>query len=252
VKGAPQPTRRDMHETSTNPDLSVLVMCYNEAGTLKAFVRELVLVLDQLSLLYEIVVINDGSTDETGALANELAAATPNVRVVHHQENEGLGGVSRTGFRTVRGRIAPFFPADGQFPASILAEFVPLMHDYDLVLGYVTTPRPFVASALSRLERLLYRALFGRQHAFQGVMMFRRDLLQRIQLRVGGRGWGVLMEFVIKCSRLPVRAISVPTPLRPRANGKSKVVNVQSIGANLAEALRLRAELWELHLPNLN
>jgi glycosyltransferase involved in cell wall biosynthesis len=239
-----------MHEPSTSPDLSVLVMCYNEAGTLKAFVRELMLVLDQLPVRYEIVVINDGSTDETGVLANELAATTPSVRVVHHRENEGLGGVYRTGFRTVRGGIGTFFPADGQFPASILAGFVPLMRDYDLVLGYVTAPRPFVASALSRLERLLYRALFGRLPAFQGVMMFRRELLQRVQLRVGGRGWGVLMEFVIKCSRLPVRAISVPTPLRPRTKGKSKVVNIQAIRANLAEALHLRAELWNLHLPN--
>jgi dolichol-phosphate mannosyltransferase len=226
-------------------ELSVVVMAYDEVANLEAAVAELRSALAALGRSFEIVVVDDGSRDGTGAIADRLAAADPSVRAVHHPENRGLGGVYRTGFAEARGDLVTFFPADGQFPPSILSDFVRASQRADLVLGYVPNRRgrPLAARALSAAERLLYRALFGRLPRFQGILMFRRALLDGVRLSSEGRGWAVLLELVIRAVRSGCRTASVATPLRPRAAGASKVGNWKTIRSNLAQVLALRARL---------
>ena len=92
--------------------------------------------------------------------------------------NLGLGGVYRTGFERATGDLVTFFPADGQFPASILHAFYPLAAGHELVLGYLPQrDGSLLARGLSAAERVLYRALFGPMPRFQGVFMVRRTLL---------------------------------------------------------------------------
>ena len=89
---------------SSRFDISVMVMAYNEVGNLEPVVRELVRELHLLARPWELVIIDDGSTDGTAALADALAAGISGVRVLHHETNQGLGGVYRTGFAGARGR----------------------------------------------------------------------------------------------------------------------------------------------------
>src|SRR6185503_12701778 len=98
---------------------------------------------------------------------DRLATALAGVRVVHHSPNGGLGAVYRTGFKQAQGDYVTFFPADGQFPATIVGQFVPLMADADLVLGWFDKKgEPLLAKLFSLCERVLYRALFGRVPRF--------------------------------------------------------------------------------------
>jgi glycosyltransferase involved in cell wall biosynthesis len=226
--------------------LSVVVMAYNEAANVEAVVRELHGAVSTLPgpRSDEIVIVDDGSSDGTAALADRLAAALPQVRVVHHHVNRGLGGVYRTGFEQASRDLITFFPADGQFPATIIQTFYPLMERHDLVLGYLpqraSSP---LAKGLSAAEKVLYRVLFGPMPRYQGVFMVRRPVLQSLTLETTGRGWGVVMEMVLKICRGPYRVTSVPTSLRPRMSGQSKVNNVRTIWINLKQALALRRTL---------
>jgi hypothetical protein len=164
--------------------------------------------------------------------------------VIHHAANAGLGGVYRTGFRDARGTFITFFPADGQFPASIIPQFIQLMPETDMVLGYLPDRRSsLVAKGLSLVERVLYRALFGRFPKFQGVLMFRRQLVRDLPLHSDGRGWAVLMELIIRASRGGYHLMSVPTGMRPRRSGRSKVNNVRTITSNARQMLALRKVL---------
>jgi hypothetical protein len=70
-------------------------------------------------------------------------------------------------------------------------------------------------------------------------MMFRRAMLEELGVKLGGRGWGVLMDIIVRAKRRRMRIVSVPTSLRPRFDGKSKVNNLRSIGANLEQAIAL-------------
>jgi glycosyltransferase involved in cell wall biosynthesis len=229
---------------STPPLLTVVLLAYNEAESLSPTVAEILGVVRPLGAATEILVVDDGSSDGTGALADGLAAKSPEVRVIHHPRNLGLGGVYRTGLREARGDYLTFFPADGQFPASILADFLPRMATADLVLGYLPERRPSaLGRALSLAERLVYRVLVGPMPRFQGVLMLRRSLLQDLALRSEGRGWGVCMELVLRVARGPYRVVSVPTPVRRRRSGASKVQNLATIVSNVRQVVALRGML---------
>ena len=225
-------------------NLTVVVMAFDEAESLEGTVREIADTLARLAVPAEIVVVDDGSTDGTGALADRLAAEIVPVRVVHHAENGGLGAVYRTGFTDARGDLVTFFPADGQFPAAIIEDFHARMPARDMVLGCLPHRHDSIPGRLlSNAEKVLYRVLFGRLPAFQGVLMFRRALLADMDLRSTGRGWGVLMEFIIRAVRGGARTESVPTPLRARRTGVSKVQNSRTVWSNVRQVMVLRRQL---------
>lgn len=221
-------------------DFSVIVFAFDEIQTLETVISEMQDVFFKLKRSYELVIVDDGSKDGTGELADRLASQIPEVRVIHHPTNCGLGYVYRTGFNQARGQNITFFPADGQFPASIILQFAPLMDKYDFVLGYLNIRRSVLAQTLSWLERCIYQALYGSFPRFQGVMMFKRAILERFALKSVGRGWAVVMELILRAQRDGCRMISVPTEIRPRLFGVSKVNNLRNILANLRQAIAIR------------
>ena len=229
---------------TADPYLSVTIPCYDEVGTLEPFVRSLVATLTPEGFPFEILVVDDGSSDGSGPVGDALAAELAPVRVIHHPENQGLGGVYRTGFAEARGTFVTFMAADMQFPAWTLHHFLPHLADHDMVLGYLPDRNDSVVGKLLSLgERALLRLLFGTFPRFQGTVVFRRALLERYTLVSTGRGWGILMEFILRAHRDGVRMISVPSVVEPRREGRSKVSNLGAIRANLSQLITLRRYL---------
>ena len=223
---------------------SIIILAYNEELNIEKVFSELFTVVTRLGQDYEIIIVNDGSTDRTGDIADKLAKSTKNIFVIHHKTNLGLGGGYKTGFSKARGNLITFFPADGQFPASIIEQFFPLMANADMLLGYIPNRNSsLLAKSLSKVEKLIYGLLFGPLPEFQGIIMFKRKILNEIQLKSTGRGWAILMELVIRTQRGGYRITSVPTEMRPRISGKSKVNNLRTIWANLKQVLILRSHL---------
>lgn len=223
------------------PYISTVVMTYNEAKSLESTVTEIDGVLKALGRTYEIIIVDDGSSDGSGVIADRIAGSNPGVRVIHHDGNKGLGDVYRTGYKESTGELVTFFPADGQFPADIINKFVSRIDDADMLLGYLPKcKRPLIARALSLSEKALYALLFGPMPKFQGIMMFRRNLLEKINLKSEGRNWVIVMELIIRAKRNGYRIKNIPTELRPRKDGLSKVNNLSSILENLRTAIALR------------
>jgi dolichol-phosphate mannosyltransferase len=224
--------------------VSVVVMAYNEADTVESTTREIAATLATLAGRHEIIVVDDGSADGTGTIADRLAGSIDRLRVVHHPVNAGLGGVYRTGFAEAQGQFLTFFPADGQFPATIIPDFVAAIANADFVLGYIPDRRgSLLGRALSTSERTLYRVLFGRFPRFQGIFMCRTTALRALPLRSVGRGWAVVMELLLRADRASFRMVNRPTPLRPRMAGRTKVHNVRTIIANTQQMIALRRRL---------
>jgi glycosyltransferase involved in cell wall biosynthesis len=228
----------------TTPALTVAVLAYNEEANVRAVVHEITDELSRLDAEWEVLLVDDGSTDGTGRVADELAREHPCIRVVHHAQNQGLGAGYRTGFDQARGTFMIFFPADGQFPPRIITSFFRQMADLDMLLGYLPNrQRPPLARAASFAEQILYRLLIGKMPRFQGVLMFRTALLRDILLVSTGRGWAIILELIIRVSRGHYRVRSTPTPLRSRMSGESKVMDARTIQANLRQLLDLRRAL---------
>lgn len=224
--------------------VSIIVMAYNEVASIAGVLREIEMCLLPSGMPYEVIVVDDGSSDGTGDVGDAFARAHPHVRVIHHERNSGIGEVYRSGFGSACGELVTFLPADAQFPATIVAQFVSLADEADLVLGYLpNVRRSMLATCLSAAERCMYALMFGRLPRFQGIMMFRRSLLGELDVAPGGRGWGVLMEIIVKAVRAGKTVVSVPTEFRPRANGGSKVNDLKSIWSNLLQAVALQRSL---------
>ena len=235
---------KELDRRSGAIELTTVVMAYNEGANLRAVAEELVGTLEDLRVPYELLIIDDGSVDATGDIADSLAEQHPRVRVVHHGINRGLGGVYRTGFAESTGNRITFFPADGQFPATIIPDFFRAASEADLVLGYIPDRKSsLLAHVLSWGERCLYRILFGPLPRFQGVLMFQRRILEDVELKSDGRGWAVLMEFIVRCSRAGYRIVGRPTTIRPRLSGESKVNNLRTVYANLRQIVALKRYL---------
>lgn len=229
------------------PEISVAVALYNESATVDVVCHEIRDVLLGTGRAFELLLIDDGSTDGSAALADDLAASHPDVRVLHHETNKGLGGVYRTGFTEARGEYLTFFPADGQFPAASILEFLAAMEDADLALGLIDPgKRPLIGRILSWIERLMYRVLVGSMPRFQGIFMIRTSLLQTFPLHSQGRGWGIVMECILRACRGGARVRHVMTEVRPRQAGESKVQNWKTIFANVRQVLQLRSVLRKL------
>lgn len=217
-------------------------MAYNEADSLVTVTKEIwdCLTGTQNSQ-FELLLINDGSTDDTDKVADTLSKKYPHVRVINHRVNLGLGEVYRSGFLHAKGDFVTFFPADGQFPAEIILNFLKLMDNYDMVLGYLPKRKSsLVSKTLSKLQRLIFILFFGSFPKFQGVLMFRKEMLEKIPLKSKGRAGTVLLEFILRASKSGYRLTSIPTQMRSRVSGKSKVNNLRTILANLKQVLILR------------
>jgi glycosyltransferase involved in cell wall biosynthesis len=229
---------------SNFPRLSVVVMAFNEEASLQATVGEIHTELVRLGESYEVLIVDDGSTDGTSSIAEGLANALSGVRACRHATNLGLGGVYRTGFAEARGELLTFFPADGQFAAALLGDYLAAIDDADMVLGLLPERDDSIAGKLlSTAERLLLRALFRNFPRFQGILMFRRNLLDRTRLVSQGRGWTVLMELILRQARSGARIKNIAITVRPRSYGTSKVNNLRSILSNLRQVLGLRLSL---------
>jgi glycosyltransferase involved in cell wall biosynthesis len=227
-------------------EVSVAVLAYNEVDNLSLSVSEILSTLETMGRDFELIIVDDGSTDGTGRVADCIAEMHPRVRVVHHDTNLGLGGGYRTGFGAAHGTYLTFFPADGQFPAEIVAMFLPRMAANDLVLGYLPARYDsWLAKGLSAGERALYAVIFGRMPRFQGIFMVRREKLLALRLQSTGRGWAILMELILRAKRAQWRIESVPTSVRPRMAGQSKVNNVRTIVSNVVQMLALRRLLQD-------
>jgi len=227
-----------------NPKCTVVIMAYNEGKTLSSVVQEIRDELRKSALSFEILIVDDGSGDETAQVVPVLLSKFPEVRCIRHAQNKGLGEVYRTGFNEASGEWLTFYPGDGQIPATDLHGFLNLMPKHDLVLGYIPDrPVPLYVKALSFSERLLYRVLVGKMPRFQGVMMVNTDVMRSYPLISEGRGWTILMEMILRVSNGGHSVGHAPTGLRDRTDGASKVNNLKTITSNLKQLFTLTKAL---------
>ena len=125
-----------MKETSISCSLSVILPAHNEEEVIATTVHDVIDALSKWMLNYEVIVVDDGSQDHTGAILDTIAIAHPCLKVIHHPVNRGYGAALVSGFEAVTKDLVFFMDADGQFDIHDLERFFPLIEEYDAVLGY--------------------------------------------------------------------------------------------------------------------
>ena len=116
--------------------LSLFFPCWNEQASVEPLTQRAVEVLEKMGIDYEIIIVDDGSTDRTGPIADGLAAQNRRIRVIHHPVNRGYGAALRSGFRAAVKEFVFYTDGDGQFDLNELPPLLPLMQQWDIVSGY--------------------------------------------------------------------------------------------------------------------
>jgi glycosyltransferase involved in cell wall biosynthesis len=237
----------------THRGLSVILPAYNEEMVIRQTVSRCVDVLSVLAPDYEIIIVDDGSRDRTGAIADELAASNPHIRVVHNRPNRGYGGALIAGFNAASKSLSFFMDADGQFDIRDVELLLKLREQgHRAVLGYRQKRR----DAFMRLVNawgwnLLVSALFG-LHVRDVDCAFK--LYDTALVRVAdvqAEGAMVNTEMLVKLSKLGVPFVQVPVHHYNRIHGSSTGANLRVIARAFRELIHLHGKLhdWCAELP---
>lgn len=199
-------------------DVSVLVPAKDEAVNLPEFVRLCAEALGTASFTFEVVIVNDGSRDESATVLRDLARSHPFLRVVSHRRQRGIADALRSAGDVARGDIFVFYPADLQYlPADIPALVAPILEDRaDIVTG--TRQGKYEKAFVSTVYNRLCRWLFGVAVTdLNSVKAYRREVMLGVPLRPD---WHRFM--VVIAAADGYRLTSLPVPLYPRRAGTSK------------------------------
>lgn len=117
-------------------EISFVIPAYNEAENIDSVIRACKSIAECISRRYEIIVVNDGSTDRTREIVEHIAAEDKNVLLVHHEKNRGIAYATRNGLAAARYQHIFYSDGDGQFDLSEIHKLLPYRRDFDFVVGY--------------------------------------------------------------------------------------------------------------------
>ncbi len=225
---------------SPPPSISVVLPAFNEEENLRSTVTDAVACLNQLTAIYEVIMVNDGSTDGTDALAQSLGAGNPRVRLISHAVNRGYGAAVRSGFSAARCDLILLTDADGQFSFDDLPNFVSQIDLFDAVIGYrLRRADPWHRLLISGVGNWIARKIFHLQArdincAFK---LIRRDALRGISL--SSEGAMISTELLAHASHAGWRIKELPVVHRSRARGAATGAQPAVIGRTLIEFFTL-------------
>jgi glycosyltransferase involved in cell wall biosynthesis len=235
-------------EPPIRPRLTFFFPAYNEEENIA---RTVELALSQIGPLVpsiEVLAIDDGSTDRTPQLADELAAADPRVRA-HHQPNRGYGGAIKAGFTEARGELICFSDGDLQFDLREMGHLLDRLGDaskpVDVVIGYRIKRRdPFHRIFIAKTYNAIVSVAFGlRVRDIDCAMkLFRREVFDG--LRLDAEGPFLSAELLIKLRARGVRMAQVGVNHFPRAAGTNTGASFRKILRTFRDLAKLRWDLW--------
>ncbi len=221
--------------------LSVFFPCYNESANVVNVTDKALTVLKGLGIDFEIIIVNDGSSDNTAAVADKLVLNDEHIKVVHHDKNRGYGAALQSGFGAASKEFVFYTDGDGQFDIAEMPLLLPLMNDCDIVSCYRIKRqdnllRKINAFCWGTLVCCLFRMkLRDIDCAFK---LFRRKIFDDIKMQ--STGALIDTEILARAKRKGYRIIQKGVHHYPRTAG-------EQTGANISVVLRAFKELFKLY-----
>jgi glycosyltransferase involved in cell wall biosynthesis len=222
------------------PSLSVFYPCFNEQENLPLVVSQALEILPLVAKKFEIIVVNDGSTDQTKQVAQKLAVNHKVIRVVSHQQNRGYGASVRTGFKSSKYDWIFYTDGDGQFNLEELKVFVKYVQDYQIIVGYrQKRAEGFKRILFARLYKFYIDCLF-RVHIKDidcAFKLIKAELIKDLDLFSNGAFISAELLYKLKKKRIKVKQL--PVTHYDRVYGKSTGASMKVITIGLWEPLKL-------------
>jgi len=220
----------------------------NEEGNIEAAVNDIQSYFNSREEKYEIIVINDGSTDSTGEIAERLAKKNGSVRAIHHSINKGYGSALKEGFKSSKYKYVFFTDSDRQFDIKGLDILLPLIKTdaVEIIIGYrLKRKDPFLRRFLSWGYNSLVGCLFDLnvKDIDCAFKVFRKDIFSNIKIE--SKNFFVNTEILAKARHFGFNVLEVGVPHFPRTAGKT-TVSFKHIPMTLIELYRIRKEIKKL------
>ena len=234
----------------SQPSISAFFPAYNDGGTIPSMVLTALLTLRSLTDDYEVIVVNDGSTDYTAEVLEEMAGRYPELRVIHHEQNKGYGGALRTGFSSATKDLVFYTDGDAQYDPHELADLYQAWSDQvDLVNGYkISRSDPLHRTIIGRVYHWTVKLAFGLQvrDVDCDFRLMRRSIFDKVHLE--STSGVICVELMKKVQDAGFRVREVPVHHYHRAYGRSQFFNFRRIWRT---GKQLWALWWELRWPQL-
>ncbi len=225
-------------------ELSVFLPCYNEEANLKSTYKNVKTNLEANFDEYEIILVNDGSKDKTGDIADALAKKDSHVKVIHHNPNRGYGAALKSGLYASRYSWIAFIDADGQFDFSEITHFLDTQANTgaDMVIGY------YLGRKVSKMRKLnsfvwqtIVNILFGLKvkDIDCGFKLISKKVVDKIARLESERGAFISSEFLIKAKKKGFKIVEIGVNHYPRKQG-------EATGAKLNVIIRSFIDLFNL------
>jgi glycosyltransferase involved in cell wall biosynthesis len=230
----------------TSPlQISVFFPCHNEVENVERVVREAHRHLAALTEDFEIIVVDDGSTDGTPERAEAVANTDSRIRVVAHPTNLGYGHALRTGFKNARKPLVTYTDGDGQFSLADLPNMLAALNGHGFVLGYrLQRADPAHRRVNAWLWTAFVRMMLGInvRDLDCGFKLFRRELVRDLEF-IAGRGAVISAELIAKATRAGHSFAQVGVHHYPRASGEQSGNSLRVVANSFVDVLRLWRQL---------
>ena len=226
--------------------LSVFFPAYNEEKNIKETVLKALAILKEIAEKWEIVVVDDGSTDDTAKIVKKLSSNNENIHLISHRKNKGYGGVIKTGIYSCKYDLICYTDSDGQFNFEEIDKFLDKINENDLVIGYrLTRSDDLYRRILARILWLADYILFGLnvKDVDCGFKLFKKNIIDKIG-KLKTESAITETEFVVRVKKAGLKIVEVGVKHYSRIEGKQTGGKLKIISKAAIEGLKL----WRLLL----
>lgn len=213
-------------------ELTIIIPALNEEEVIEATLLDIIKVMTDNNMSYEVIVVNDGSTDQTRSILDRLTKSYDSLKIIHKERSENIGRAYRDALQVSNSKFVTWVPADGEIPASLIYKMFINRNNKNIIISYPRNSykvRPLSRLILSKTFQFFIRLLFLKRIRYFNCPTL-LSLYHAKRLNLISNGFTINMETVLRAiNEEGLKYIEVGFDLCPRGGGEAKAINIKNI-----------------------
>jgi len=234
-----------MKENQHKPNISFFVPVYKDELTIKIVAERAVKLFNEIANNYEIIIVNDGSPDKSGDIAEELSLIYPQIKVIHHEKNKGYGAVLKTGVSASKYEWICMVDGDNEYDVYELKKMFAVKDYYLLIIAFrykklYSAKRIFISFVYNKLLRFLFKSKF--RDISTGIRVIHRSLLDEIELNSNSPFIGAELALKSMLRGFPIGEVGIQT--FPRDFGNGSATSIKNIYLTMVDMFSMYRKIF--------